>query len=107
MMALSEHEKKTLEQIAQELERDDPKFAAKMRSTPGHPKSRHTAFGIFAAVVGCLVLLTGVAVRTPALGIIGFTIMGAGAYLATRRFGSPQIRWRPSSSQSMGPAELG
>lgn len=106
-MALSEHEKKTLEQIAQEMERDDPKFASKMRSTPGPPKSRHIAFGIFAAVVGCLVLLAGVAARTPALGIVGFTIMGAGAYLATRRIGSPLIRWRPSSSQSMGPAELG
>jgi uncharacterized membrane protein YphA (DoxX/SURF4 family) len=107
MMALSEHEKKMLEQIAQELEGDDPRFASKMGSTPGQAKARHTAFGIFAAVVGCLVLLTGVAARAPALGVIGFAIMGTGAYLATMRVASLRIRWRPSSSPSMGSAELG
>ncbi|MFF2298170.1 DUF3040 domain-containing protein [Arthrobacter sp. NPDC058127] len=107
MMALSEYEKKTLEQIAQELERDDPKFASKMKSASGPAKARQTAFGIFAAIVGCLVLLTGVAACTPALGIIGFNIMGAGAYLATKRLGSPRMRWRPSSSPSIGSAELG
>ncbi|MCX2749621.1 DUF3040 domain-containing protein [Arthrobacter sp. MI7-26] len=107
MMALSEHEKKTLEHIAQELERDDPKFASKMRSTPGQVPGRHMAFGIFATVVGCLVLLTGIAAGAPALGIIGFTIMGAGAYLATVRVASLRIRRRPSSSPSIGTAELG
>lgn len=106
-MALSEHEKKMLEQIAQDLERDDPKFASKMKSTPGPAKARHTALGIFATLVGCLVLLTGVAARTPALGVIGFAIMGTGAYLATMRVASLRIRRRPSSSPSMGPAELG
>lgn len=106
-MALSEHEKKTLEQIARELERDDPKFASKFRSMPGATAGSYLASGIFAAVVGCLALLTGVAARAPGLGIIGFTIMGAGAYLATKRFSSLWIRRRPSSSPSMGPAEMG
>ncbi|WP_284981699.1 DUF3040 domain-containing protein [Arthrobacter sp. efr-133-TYG-118] len=106
-MALSEHEKKTLEQIARDLERDDPKFASKLRLAPGPVTGRHVAFGIFAAVVGCLVLLTGVAARAPALGVIGFTIMGAGAYLATARVASLRTRRRPSSSPSKGPAELG
>jgi uncharacterized membrane protein YphA (DoxX/SURF4 family) len=107
MMALSEHEKEMLEQIAQELERDDPKFASKMRSAPGQARARHTALGVFAALVGCLVLLAGIAARAPALGVIGFTIMGTGAYLATMRVASLRIRRRPSSSPSMGPAELG
>lgn len=84
-----------------------PKFASKMRWAHRAPTSGHMAFGIFTVLVGCLVLLTGVGARTPALGIIGFTIMGAGAYLATKRFGSPKIRRRPNSSQSMGPVELG
>lgn len=106
-MALSEHEKTTLERIAQDLERDDPKFASKMRSVPGPARARHTASGILAALVGCIVLLTGVAARAPALGIIGFTIMGAGAYLATMRVTSLRIRRRPTSSPSMGPAEMG
>lgn len=96
-----------LEKIAQELERDDPKFASKMGSMPGPATRRHLASGIFGAVVGCLVLLAGVAAHTPALGIIGFTIMSAGAYLATKRIDSLRIRRRPSSSPSMGPAEMG
>ncbi len=106
-MALSEHEKKMLEQIAQQLESDDPKFVSKMRSAPGQGKAKHTALGVFASLVGCLVLLTGIAARAPALGVIGFTIMGAGAYLATMRVASLRIRRRPSSAPSMGPAELG
>ena len=106
-MALSEHEKKTLDQITQQLECDDPKFASKMGSTPEPTKARRTALGIFAALVGCLVLLTGVAARAPALGVIGFAIMGAGAYLATMRVASLRIPRRPSDSPSLGPAELG
>ena len=38
------------------------------------------------------------------LGIIGFTIMGAGAYLATIRIRSLRIRRRPEASPSMGRA---
>jgi F0F1-type ATP synthase assembly protein I len=107
MMALSEDEKKMLEQIAQELERDDPKFASKMELNPSPAKARHVSLGILAALVGCLVLLTGIAARTPALGIIGFTIMGVGTYLATIRIVSLRIPRRPASSPSLGPAELG
>lgn len=106
-MALSEHEKAILEQIAQELESDDPKFASKMGLNPRPTRVRNTALGILAAIVGCLVLLTGVATRTTALGVLGFMIMGVGAYLATIRVGSLRIRRRPTSSPSMGPAELG
>lgn len=106
-MALSEHEKTILEQFAQEFERDDPKLASKMGRMPGQAKARHLATGIFAAIVGCLVMFTGIAARTPALGVIGFTLMGAGLYLATMRVASFQIRRRPTSSTSMGPAELG
>ncbi|MDQ0210383.1 hypothetical protein BMF89_01220 [Arthrobacter sp. SRS-W-1-2016] len=106
-MALSEYEKKTLEQLAQELERDDPKFASKMRSMTEPAAGRHVASGIFTALVGCLVLLTGVAARAPVLGITGFIIMGTGAYLASKCIGSLRFRRRPSSSPSLGPAELG
>ncbi len=106
-MALSEHEKKALDQIAQELEHDDPKFASKMRATLLRTKARHTASGIFTALVGFIVLLTGVGARTPALGIVGFTIMGVGTYLATMRVASLRLPRRPSDSPSMGPAEMG
>ncbi|MGM7778787.1 DUF3040 domain-containing protein [Arthrobacter sp. KNU-44] len=106
-MALSEYEKRALEQMAQELERDDPKFASKMRSMTQPANGRRLASGIFTALAGCLVLLTGVAARAPALGIIGFAIMGTGAYLASKCVGSLAIRRRPSSSPSMGSAEMG
>ncbi|MDQ0028701.1 DUF3040 domain-containing protein [Arthrobacter bambusae] len=105
-MALSEYEKKTLEQIAQELERDDPRLASKMTLMPGKA-SGHLGAGILTCLAGCLVLITGIAARAPALGIIGFTIMGTGAYLATIRIRSLRIRRRPEASPSMGPAELG
>lgn len=102
-MALYEYEKTKLEQIAQQLERDDPKFASKMGPVPWPPAVKwRTRLGIFAAVAGFLVLLTGVAAQALLLGVIGFTVMGSGAYLATARLDTLRIRRRPAASPSRG-----
>lgn len=97
-MALSEYEQATLEQIALSLEHDYPKLASRLVSEPLPPVSaRPTVAGIFGALVGCLVLLVGVAVQALLLGVIGFAIMGAGAYFATLRVGGFRLP-APSSS---------
>lgn len=107
-MALSEHEKTALEQIAQQLLQDDPKFASTLGPVSTPPTTaRHMILGTFSAVAGCLVLLTGVAAQALILGIIGFTIMGAGAYLATMRLDPLRIRRRPARSPSTGQTERG
>ncbi|WP_104061319.1 DUF3040 domain-containing protein [Arthrobacter sp. 4R501] len=109
MVALTDHEKRALEEIAVNLERDDPRLASKLGSGAQQPAaSQHTVAGIFAAIVGCLVLLVAIAVQAMLLGAIGFIIMGAGAYAATLRLGRLRLRRPgPSSSPSAGQPEHG
>ncbi|UVJ41266.1 DUF3040 domain-containing protein [Arthrobacter sp. CJ23] len=107
-MALSEHEKATLAQIALGLDHDYPKLASRLgpASLPAG-SARQTTAGICGALAGCLVLLAGIAVQALLLGVIGFVMMGAGAYLATMRVGGFQFRRRgPAPSPSAGEPEL-
>lgn len=92
-MALSEHEQKILAEIAEQFERDDPRLASKLGAPSAEWKlGRHLAAGVFAWVVGCLVLLTGLTAQVMLLGVIGFVVMSAGTYVATRRIPSPGLR---------------
>lgn len=105
-MSLSEHEQRTLDQIAEQLEREDPKLASKMGSGPILTvPGRLVATGALVVVVGCLVLLTGIATRTLLLGVVGFAIMGVGAYLATLRIRAPKVR--PARGRHPAPGETG
>lgn len=92
-MSLSEHEQRTLDRIAEQLEREDPKLASKLGSgrTEAVP-GRLAATGALAVVVGCMFLVTGIGSRALALGVIGFAIMSFGAYLATLRVRFPSVR---------------
>lgn len=107
-MALSEHERRVLDQIAQQLEQEDPKLASRMGPLPLQSRTRrHVVAGVFAGMVGCLVLLVGVAAQAMFLGVLGFLIMGAGAYLATMRIGALRIRSAQPESPPMGQIERG
>lgn len=101
-MALTDHEKRALEQIAGNLQRDDPRLAARLGPGPLRLASLHTVAGIFVAIIGCVVLLVAIAVQALLLGVIGFIIMGAGAYAATLRLG--RLRLRPPGPSSSPPA---
>ncbi len=78
-MALSEQERKLLEQLEASLIADDPKLAETLRGT-GHVRihrKRATVAGL-GFVVGLLVLVLGVQIH-PAVSILGFIIMLASA----------------------------
>ncbi|HMR49222.1 MAG TPA: DUF3040 domain-containing protein [Arachnia sp.] len=78
-MALSEQERKLLEQLEASLVADDPKLAETLRGTGQvriHRK-RATLAGL-GFVVGVLVLILGVQIH-PAVSIVGFVIMLASA----------------------------
>ncbi|MCO4239694.1 DUF3040 domain-containing protein [Pseudarthrobacter raffinosi] len=106
MMSLSEREQRTLDQIAEQLKLQDPKLASKMGSgaiqtVPG----RLVATVALVIVVGCLVLLAGIATRALFLGVAGFAIMGVGAYLASLRIRVPAVR--PARGRHPAPGETG
>ncbi|KRE65007.1 hypothetical protein ASG92_18690 [Arthrobacter sp. Soil736] len=107
-MSLSEHEQRTLDQIAEQLEREDPKLASKLGSgrieaVPG----RLVATGALAVVVGCLVLVTGIATQALVMGVTGFAIMSLGAYLVTLRVRFSSVRSAQGTHPATGQTGLG
>jgi hypothetical protein len=73
---LSEHEQRLLEQIEQALYAEDPKFASIYRSNDlrSHQRRRIIRASVF-LVIGLGLLLTGVIIKLPIVGVAGFVIM--------------------------------
>jgi hypothetical protein len=86
-MALSEHEQRLLEQMEKALYAEDPKFATSLRSPALSRASRGRAvLGVLGILVGMGILVAGVAVPLPALGVIGFAVMLVSAVVAYAAF---------------------
>ena len=82
-MPLSEEELRLLEQMERALVAEDPKLASTMRGTQVHRRARrHMIIGSVAFVVGICLLMAGAVTQTVVIGIIGFVVMLASAYLA-------------------------
>lgn len=80
-MALSEQERKLLEQLEASLMADDPKLADRLSGTAKvRVHRRRAALAGLGFVVGIVVLLAGVQVH-PAISIVGFLIMLGAALL--------------------------
>jgi hypothetical protein len=86
---LSEFEKRELDLISHGLEADDPKLAA-LLNKDAFALSLRTRFrrGLIFVAAGACVLLVGLVVRTPLLGIAGFAVMNWAAYWAIK-----DLRW--------------
>ena len=88
-MPLSEHEQRLLEQMEKALYAEDPKFATSLRSPVLSRASRGRAvLGVLGTLLGMGILLAGVAVPLPALGVLGFAIMLVSAVVAYSAFRS-------------------
>ena len=82
-MPLSEEELRLLEQMERALVAEDPKFASALRGTTLRRNARRRSFmagGVF--LVGVAVLMTGAVMQQTIVGIIGFVVMLASAYVA-------------------------
>jgi hypothetical protein len=73
---LSEHEQRLLEQIEQALYAEDPKFASIYRSNDlrSHQRRRIIRASVV-LVIGLGLLLAGVIIKQPIVGVAGFVIM--------------------------------
>jgi hypothetical protein len=81
-MPLSEHEQRLLEEMERSLYQNDADFVAKVGGKRARPAYRSIVLGILVAVVGVAVLVTGVFVQLPIVGILGFVVMFGGVLLA-------------------------
>lgn len=93
-MPLSEEELRLLEQMERALSAEDPKFASTLR---GHSlkraAQRRAALAGAGFVVGVALLMAGVIISQPVLGIAGFLVMLAAAFV-----GLTAMRGRPLTS---------
>jgi Protein of unknown function (DUF3040) len=94
-MPLSEHEQRLLEQIERALIAEDPKFASTVRAGRlRRPTRRRRLQGLVLFVLGLVMLVVGVAVRSiwlanvPVVSVVGFLVMLAGAVLAVTSIGA-------------------
>ncbi|MDQ0664112.1 hypothetical protein QFZ35_002610 [Arthrobacter ulcerisalmonis] len=88
-MPLSEFEKRELELIGDGLEEEDPGLAA-LLGRDAFTLSRRTRFrrGLLLFAAGVCVLLLGLVIRAPSLGIAGFAVMNGAGYWAIK-----DLRW--------------
>ena len=84
-MPLSDHEQRLLSQMEQELLAEDPKFASAMRGSVRRGTGRRVLVGSVGVILGMLLLVLAVAIKTPsgainvAIGVAAFLVMLAGA----------------------------
>jgi hypothetical protein len=89
-MPLSEHEQRLLEQMERALYQEDPKFASSLRDGgPRRGNRKHIVLGVVLVLAGLGALIGGVATTIVAIGILGFVLMLAGAYLVIRALRAP------------------
>ena len=95
-MPLSEHEQRLLDQIERALIAEDPKFASTVRAGRlRRPSRRRRIQGFVLFVLGLVLLVVGVAIRSlwlqssiPVVSVLGFLVMLVGAVLAVTSIGA-------------------
>jgi Protein of unknown function (DUF3040) len=98
-MPLSEHEQRLLEEMERNLYHNDAEFVASVGRGRGKPNYTFIVVGILVALLGVGVIVAGVIVRQPLIGIAGFVLIVGGALLALsrpRRSSPPQ---EPSAAE--------
>ncbi|NQX10658.1 DUF3040 domain-containing protein [Microbacteriaceae bacterium VKM Ac-2855] len=87
-MPLSEHEQRLLDEMERNLYQNDADFVAAVGNRRGKTNYRAIVLGVLLAIVGLAVLVTGVVVHQPLVGIAGFALMLGGVVVAMRPGGS-------------------
>ena len=86
-MPLSEEELRLLEQMERALVAEDPKLASTLRGTKLRKQARrHMVLGALAFVLGIAVLMGGVILSEPLIGVLGFVIMLGSAYVTLNSY---------------------
>lgn len=99
-MPLSEEELRLLEQMERALVEEDPKFASTLRGTSLRRSARRRAIlagGCF--TLGIVVLMAGAITELIVIGVVGFVIMLASAYVALTAIRGQQAAASGSAEQ--------
>ena len=99
-MPLSEHEQRLLDEMERNLYQNDADFVEPVVARGRYDVAMLTV-GALVAVVGLGLVLLGVIIQQPFIGILGFVVMLAGVLIAMRRARSAS---EPSPSDAGSPA---
>lgn len=109
-MALSDREKKVLEELERGLYADDAEFAQRVkqvtakrpkapRETSGNPAAKLVA-GSVVAISGLSVLILAVVVQVTLIGVVGFLIMLAGLVLGSSNWSNSSLSSKPAKGKT-------
>lgn len=97
-MALSEKELETLQALEKSLQQEDPKLASRMSEAPGPGgfSSKHLVMGLLVLLAGLSLLVYGISIQQPWVGVGGFLVAFGGCVVATRKSGPGKLPVRGS-----------
>jgi hypothetical protein len=81
-MPLSEQEQRLLDEMERSLYHNDADDVTTVGARRGRPNYTAVALGILSGGLGLALLVVGVVIRQPIVGIVGFVIMFSGAVIA-------------------------
>ena len=101
-MPLSEHEQRLLEEMERNLYHNDADFVATVGNHRGKPNYTLIVIGILGAVLGIGVVVFGVILRQPIIGVLGFVVMFVGALVALSPPRGSNVPQEPSADERAG-----
>ncbi|WP_394768908.1 DUF3040 domain-containing protein [Lacisediminihabitans sp.] len=103
-MPLSEQEQRLLEEMERSLYHNDADFVATVGSRHGRPSYRAIVVGILVGLLGVGVIVTGVMLRQPLIGVAGFVVMFVGVLMSVS---SPKRLTLPEAPAAPKPRKVG
>ncbi|WP_420367352.1 DUF3040 domain-containing protein [Curtobacterium sp. L1-20] len=101
-MPLSEQEQRLLEEMERSLYQNDSDFVARVTRRQGRPSYTSITLGVLGALAGVAIVIVGLVLRQPLIGILGFVVMLAGVLFALRPgMRAPKAK-APRSGRSSG-----
>ncbi|CAN5493150.1 DUF3040 domain-containing protein [soil metagenome] len=101
-MPLSEQEQRLLDEMERSLYHNDADDVTTVGARRGRPNYTAVVLGVLTGAIGLILLVVGVIIRQPIVGIIGFAIMFAGTLVA---IAPPRRLTLPSGGQNAAPAK--
>ncbi|QWT23165.1 DUF3040 domain-containing protein [Subtercola sp. PAMC28395] len=101
-MPLSEQEQKLLDEMERSLYHNDADFVSAVGGARGRLNYGSLVLGILLAIVGLGVVIVGVVIHAPIVGILGFAVMFTGVLVALKRSRLSAVRGAGARSSKSG-----
>ncbi|AMB41712.1 MULTISPECIES: DUF3040 domain-containing protein [Paenarthrobacter] len=84
-MSLSDEERRSLEELERGLAASDPDLDLQLKSGRLRGTAARTVMGVLGVLAGFALIIAGIATQILIVGVAGFLVAGAGAYVLLSR----------------------